>query len=425
MMRIDSVTARDLDLDRVRESLDRTRSKAGREALRRRFARPLSDARQIRDVQDALAALRAMDRPLRADDRIMEGARRYVQSNVVLARGSRMRMWVSEGWYRFRYADIVRELAAGRNAVHLLLRLASGVVERLRTGDPPRLLAERADRMQGHADALRAAVRMKPLLWVDRSLRGDAKEAILELIDLLGDVDALQAMAVVGGDAGWSRPEVIEGEGVVIEAEAAVHPLLPEAAPNPIHLGGAGSLVFLTGPNMAGKTTYLRTVALTVYLAQLGMNVPARSMRFTPVGSLFTSLNPVDDLREGVSYFYAEVLRVKEAATLLAEGEPTLLLFDEVFRGTNLKDALEASAHVIRGFADATNGVSVFSSHLSELSEDLADHPAVRFRRFNGAIADGRPTFDFRIEDGVSDQRFGMLLLRHARVPELIARLRA
>jgi DNA mismatch repair ATPase MutS len=175
---------------------------------------------------------------------------------------------------------------------------------------------------------------------------------------------------------------------------------------------------------MGGKTTYLRTVACSVYLAQLGMNVPARSMRFTPVRSLFTSLNPVDDLRGGVSYFYAEVLRVKEAATLLAGGEPTLLLFDEVFRGTNLKDALEASTHVIRGFADARKGVSIFSSHLSELSDVLADHSAVRFRRFTGSIEGGRPVFDFRIEEGVSDQRFGMLLLRDARVPELIARLR-
>jgi DNA mismatch repair ATPase MutS len=424
MMRIDAVTARDLELDRVRESLDRTRTRAGSEALRRRFAEPLSDAGDIRDVQGALEALAAMEHPVRPDDRIIEAARRYVQSNVVLARGSRLRTWVSEGWYRVRYADIVRELAGGRDAVRLLWRMASGTAERLRTEGAPRLLTDLADRIDGHANTLRSILTLRPLLWVDRQLRGEARDVVLELLELLGDVDALQAMALVGSEAGWCRPEVIEDEGVWIEAEDVVHPLLPRAAPNPIRLGGEVPLVFLTGPNMAGKTTYLRTVALAVYLAQLGLHVPARAMRFAPARSLFTSLNPVDDLREGVSYFYAEVLRVKEAATLLATGEPTLVLFDEVFRGTNLKDALEASAHVIRGFADARNGASIFSSHLSELSDVLAEHPAVRFRRFTGAMEDGRPVFDFRIEDGVSDQRFGMLLLRHARVPELIARLR-
>ena len=424
MMRLDATTARDLNIDRLRDALDRTRTDAGRDALRRRFRSPLSNATEIRDVQQALSALLALERPVRLDDRILQGATRYADSRVVLARGNRARAWVSEGWYRLRYADVIRELRAGRHAVHLLWRTGSAAVERLRAAPESALLSEMADRLEARLETLHAALRVKPLLWVDRRLRGEAKEVIVEVVDMLGDLDALQSMALAGAEEGWCTPDILEG-AVRLEADGAVHPLLSGAAPNPIRLGGGEPLVFLTGPNMAGKTTYLRTVGLVVYLAQLGMNVPARSARLAPFRALFSSLNPVDDLRDGVSYFYAEVLRVREAAALLADGEPTLVLFDEVFRGTNLKDALEASEHVIRGFADARHGASIFSSHLSELSEVLSDHPSVRFSRFTGEIRDGQPVFDFRIEDGVSDQRFGMLLLRHARVPELIARLRS
>ena len=86
---------------------------------------------------------------------------------------------------------------------------------------------------------------------------------------------------------------------------------------------------------------------------------------------LFTSLNPKDNLRSGLSYFFAEIMRVKEAATFLAEGRRALVIFDEVFKGTNVRDALEASAAVILGFAKARQSGFMFSSHLTELVDVL------------------------------------------------------
>ena len=167
----------------------------------------------------------------------------------------------------------------------------------------------------------------------------------------------------------------------------------------------------------------LFVLALIVLLAQTGMNVPARRVRLSPVEAILTSLNPSDNLRAGVSYFYAEILRVKEAAELLANGRRCLILFDEVFKGTNVRDALEASAQVILGFARTRRSGSIFSSHLTELAEVLGENRAIRFCRFEGEVRDGRPIFDYRLDAGVSDQRFGLLLLREAQVPELMARI--
>ncbi len=133
-----------------------------------------------------------------------------------------------------------------------------------------------------------------------------------------------------------------------------------------------------------------------------------------------SSLNPVDNLKEGVSCFMAEVLRVRDAARLVTSGRRSLVLFDEVFKGTNVRDALDASSQVILGFANSRLSGSIFSSHLSELAHGFADHPSIRLRRFDGEVVDGEPRFGYTLEPGVSEMRMGLLLLEQARVPELL-----
>src|SRR5262249_49489295 len=132
-----------------------------------------------------------------------------------------------------------------------------------------------------------------------------------------------------------------------------------------------------------------------------------------------------DNLRAGLSYFLAEVLRVKAAATILAEGRRALVLFDEVFKGTNVRDALDASAEVILGFARARRSGFIFSSHLTELVDVLAPAGTIRFCYFDGDIVAGLPHYAYQLREGVSTKRFGLVLLRQAQVPELMARISA
>jgi DNA mismatch repair ATPase MutS len=256
-------------------------------------------------------------------------------------------------------------------------------------------------------------------------VREGLRDEVLDIVRILGELDALRSMALAGEIQGWATPELVESSEFLLEARDAYHPFVNGATPNPIELKGGEPHVFLTGPNMAGKTTYLKTVALLVLLAQTGMKVPASWLRLAPIEVLFTGLNTTDDLRQGISYFYAEILRVREAAAILARGQKALVLFDEVFKGTNVKDALEASAQVIEGFAKTRRSGSIFASHLSELHETLRTNPAVRFCQFDGEIVGGVPVFRYELVAGVSDKRFGLLLLRQAQVPELIARISA
>jgi DNA mismatch repair ATPase MutS len=219
---------------------------------------------------------------------------------------------------------------------------------------------------------------------------------------------------------GFVLPEVLDSEDLEVAGEGLFHLFLEDPVRNPVRLSALDRLTFLTGPNMAGKTTYLKTLAVAVYLAHLGMGVPARAFRFTPLGALFTSLSPEESIREGLSYFMAEVRRVKSVASGVARAPSALVVFDEVFRGTNVRDALDASLLVIRGFARNVRCLSLFSSHLVELADRLASEPGVRFQRFEGGVEDGRAVYGFRLEEGVSSQRFGLRLLEQEGLPGLL-----
>jgi DNA mismatch repair ATPase MutS len=232
-------------------------------------------------------------------------------------------------------------------------------------------------------------------------------------------------MGLATARLGWALPEVLDAHDFEVEADELHHPFVADSVGNPIGLNGGEPMVFLTGPNMAGKTTYLRAAALALILGQVGMGVPAARARLTPVEVLLTSLNPADNLRAGLSFFFSEVLRVRQAAEHLAQGRRCFVLFDEVFKGTNVRDALEASTAVILGFAKARRSGFVFSSHLTELVDTLESEARIRFYHFDGRVVDGKAEYSYRVRPGVSDQRLGIHLLEQADIPELIAKIAA
>ena len=139
------------------------------------------------------------------------------------------------------------------------------------------------------------------------------------------------------------------------------------------------------------------------------------------IEALLTSLGPEDDVRLGYSYFYAEVRRVRDIAERLAAGARCAVLVDEVFKGTNVKDALDASSLVLHGFAASTRSVYVVSSHLVELAEAIGAQPGVALACFEGRLdGNGRATYDYRVREGASAQRMGLVLLEEAGVAGLL-----
>ena len=407
--------------------IDTTKTSVGRAALKRRLGRPFSTVVDIRRTQDAVRFLQSHPSLFGFTDGAVENVDRYLRSNIEVSQtGGRLKGALEGLWHFVRYPDLYRELRSGVFDTSRLARSAGDLARSLVGADAPSLLSDLGREILERIENLSrytSASSIPEVMQADRELRGGSKADLLRVINLIGEFDALQSMAQATRSLNWSLPTLVESDRFLLEGEGIYHPFVGNAVPNPIDLSGGEPMVFLTGPNMAGKTTYLRCAALCVLLAQVGMGVPAARLRLTPVEVLLTSLNPSDNLRAGLSFFLSEVMRVRAAAEVLAEGKRAFVLFDEVFKGTNVRDALEASATVILGFAKARTSGFIFSSHLVELVESLRESPRVRFHYFDGQIVRGQAEYSYRIKVGVSDQRFGLHLLNEAEIPGLLERI--
>lgn len=171
---------------------------------------------------------------------------------------------------------------------------------------------------------------------------------------------------------------------------------------------------------MAGKTTFLKASGIAVYLAHLGMGIPARSARISYFDRLLTSLNITDSIASGYSFFYSEVLRVKQLAEYLRNGEKTFSIFDELFRGTNVKDAFDASQIIISGLTRWKTSIFILSSHLWELWGHIKNNSNIRELCFESEILDGKPVFSYHLVQGVSDMRLGLTILENEKIMDLL-----
>ncbi len=261
------------------------------------------------------------------------------------------------------------------------------------------------------------------ILKLDQSFRLHHRETLDRILQLVFEIDALLAMADVVSENSYVMPTIATGELRII-AEDLIHPFVPAPVPNPVELNQDKRLLFLTGPNMAGKTTYLRAFSTALYFAHLGMGVPAKAFTFVPVDSLFSSISLSDDLRGGVSYFRAEALRVKAIAEAIAAGARVAAVMDEPFKGTNVKDAFDASLTIIERFANTSECVFMFSSHLIEVGEQVkAGHIDCRF--FDARESEDRLRFDYKLQSGISSQRLGMRVLTEEGIFDLLDQARA
>lgn len=431
-VRIDPETLADLEVLSTRRDkpglvrlIDRTVTSRGHRALRERLVSPPSNPDAIRAAQEAVRFLGSHPRLLRIDDAQLEEVAAYLDSNIAIGGSSPWRSRVEHADMAVLHRDVLRELRRGMRAVAAVFERAALVAAAIAEREPPAMLAGAVERIRETSDRVAMALALgggPPR--VDRALRRDLRGEIEETLDTLAEIDALTGMAEVTREHGWVFPEIVSEGGFLLEAEDLRHPLLPDGVGNPAALGDGTTVVFLSGPNMAGKTTWLRTVATSVLLAQTGMGVPAARMRLAPVDALVASLSPADDLTAGKSTFLAELERVREAAAHLAVGRRALLVFDEIFRGTNLRDAIDASRQVILGLAASRRGGVLVASHLSELADALRDHPGIRFLRFEGEADGGVLRWSYRLGEGVSEQRLGMALLHQVGIPELLARIR-
>jgi DNA mismatch repair protein MutS len=250
---------------------------------------------------------------------------------------------------------------------------------------------------------------------------------LLSCGEALAEVDALSSLAQCAAERGYVRPQFVEQS--VIDIEDGRHPvmeaiLLTNFVPNDLHLRESDHrFLLLTGPNMGGKSTYLRQAALLTIMAQIGSFVPAKAARLGIVDRIFTRIGAGDDLASGQSTFYVEMA---EAANILRRcTRHSLLLVDEVGRGTGTIDGLsiaQAISEFLLGLEDQAPMV-LFATHFHELVA-LAEHWKLVANYHITAVektgADGGPVFSHRVLAGSTSRSFGIEVGRMAGLPDAV-----
>jgi DNA mismatch repair ATPase MutS len=244
-----------------------------------------------------------------------------------------------------------------------------------------------------------------------------------KLIKIYGQLDAWYAMAYSNGFWNLSFPKFKAQEEPEINATGLRHLMLEEPVAYDLIMDKNANFIFLTGANMAGKSTLIKAVGLSVYLAHLGMGVPAKSMQLTLFEGILTNINVEDNLVKGESYFFNEVKRIKETILKISNGKRWLVLIDEIFKGTNIQDAMKCSLAVIKGLIKMQNGLFILSTHLYEIGEDLKQLPSISFKYFETKLTDNELFFSYQLKDGVSQDRMGYLILQKEGVTTLLEKI--
>ncbi len=232
-------------------------------------------------------------------------------------------------------------------------------------------------------------------------------------LEVLGDLEALCDLAAHGFEHPEDPfPELVD-DGPVFDARGLGHPLLPDAAcvRNDLALDAKLALVVVSGSNMSGKSTLLRSVGTATALALAGAPVRATSLRLSPL-ALGASLRVQDSLQEGASRFFAELLCLRRVVTLCQGPLPVLFLLDEILQGTNSHDRGIGASGLVRGLL-ARGAIGLVTTHdlaLTAMVDGLA--PRARNAHFEDELRDGELHFDYRLREGVVRRSNALALMR-------------
>ena len=254
----------------------------------------------------------------------------------------------------------------------------------------------------------------------DTILRFRHRDTIRRLLQRIYQLDMYISVAKVARDRGFSFAEALPKERHFIRLEGAYHPQVKNAVPNTLDITPDSNLIFLTGANMAGKSTFMKSLGIALFLAHAGLPVPAAKMVFSVRDAIYTTINLPDDLGMGASHFFAEVLRVKKIARELSLGKSLFVIFDELFRGTNVKDAYEATVALTTAFAGRRDSMFVISTHIIEAGDVLKEIPNISFVYLPTRLRENLPVYTYTLEKGITADRHGMVIIRNEGILDIL-----
>ncbi|MDE6085513.1 MAG: DNA mismatch repair protein [Muribaculaceae bacterium] len=266
-----------------------------------------------------------------------------------------------------------------------------------------------------------AAIKPEQIADLDAIFHGKEEKALRKMLDYIYQIDVYISIAQVAEERGFVQAEVYPASENLLEFKGLYHPALKKPVANDLTVDKNSNIIFLTGANMAGKSTFMKSFGIALFLAHVGVPVPATSMKFSVRDGMYTTINLPDNLSRGYSHFYAEVRRLKQVALSVNIHRNMIIIFDELFRGTNVKDAYDATVAVTEAFAVIKESIFLISTHIIEAGEELGklcNNIAFVYlpTKMNGSI----PEYTYRLTRGITEDRHGMMIVRNEGILDIL-----
>lgn len=439
-MQVDKTTLADLSVfnaDEEQSLLNHLNFAAtinGKDFLRQLLSAPKNNITQIKDTQDVIKSLMKLlpewpetisNGTLMVIEKFYESTIEDLPSNPGTANAFYYKVINSSDFSLTRYSvKHFISLAKGMQQVAALLASSNSAIIKIWQQRIDMLLHKPlVQQMLGFKkDELIAPAKILSLGYF---VRHKFKNEVFELIDIYSKLDAYLSLAIACKKYNYTFPDFIETDKPHLVAEELYHPLLPTPVAYNINLNDKQNFLFLTGANMAGKSTFIKAVGVSAYLAHLGMGVPAKAMQLCVFDGLLSNIQIADNIVKGESYFFNEVQRIKATIEKINDGKKWLILIDELFKGTNVEDAMKCSTVVIEGLHKLRNAAFILSTHLYEIGESLKQHKNIQFKYFETAVNNGQLVFNYKLLDGISNDRLGYLILQREGVVDMLSSIKS
>ncbi len=238
---------------------------------------------------------------------------------------------------------------------------------------------------------------------------------------VIAEIDMLISLSLVASENGYVRPTIVNDRSINIKDGR--HPVVEKVSkdgyvPNDIVMGKTTDILLITGPNMAGKSTYMRQLAIIIIMAQIGSYVPCKSCMIPIFDKIFTRIGASDDLVSGESTFMVEM---KEANIAISTATVnSLILFDELGRGTATYDGMSLAQAILEYIHDEIHAKTLFSTHYHELTRLEADLQNLKNVHVSAKEENGTVTFLHKIKNGAVDKSYGIHVAKLAKLPDCL-----
>ncbi|WP_158799107.1 DNA mismatch repair protein [Pedobacter sp. L105] len=434
----DKQTQEDLNIygkqgtDSILSLFNRTSTVNGSRLLEELFQYPLSDAEVINARIEKISYLKNVKARFPFSSELFDQAEQYLANNdertkLETEKPSLEKMLTNLVAPNADYKQIVNGVSA---LTEIIQQLHTLIKDSLLLTESPFIRDEGTTKIFAILNTVPISLLLKEntkhklphekLAAYDLTLRFQYRETVQQLLKYIYQLDVYITVARVATERNFVFPKALPKEEHVIKIEGFYHPQLKNALANTIHISPDSNVVFLTGANMAGKSTFMKSLGITMYLAHMGFPVAAGRMQFSVLDGIFTTINLPDNLGIGASHFFAEVLRLKKIAKELSTGRNIFVIFDELFRGTNVKDAHEATIAITTAFAKKRSSVFVISTHIIEAGEVLKELDNISFKYLPTRMKGVTPEYTYTLEDGITDDRHGMIIIKNEGILELL-----